>query len=125
MSKAVRQEILTLEREQARAVNRGDIRGAVRMFDRGLVGFSSTRHGRIHGLSALAKTFKYYLKRAPKMTYRIEQPQVHAHGDTAVATFYWTVGLGPGRKIRGRGTHVFVRKGNQWHVIHEHFSRAH
>jgi ketosteroid isomerase-like protein len=125
MSKTVRQAILRLEREQVRAVNRGDIRGATRMFDRGFVGFSSTRHSRIRGLKLLADTFRYYLRRAPKISYRIQQPQVHADGDTAVATFYWTVGLGRGRSVRGRGTHVFARKGQQWRVVHEHFSRAH
>lgn len=125
MSKAVRQQILRLEREQARAINRGNVRAATRMFDKGFVGFSSTRHARIRGLSALARTFQYYLKRAPKMTYRVEQPQVHVSGDVAIATFYWSVGLGRGRSVRGRGTHVFARKGKQWRVVHEHFSRAH
>ncbi len=125
MSKAIRQEILRLERKQARAINRGDIRGALRMFHKGFIGFSSTRHKRIRGLSALQRTFHYYLKRAPKMTYRIQQAQVHVSGNTAVATFYWTVGLGKGRSVRGRGTHVFVRAGKNWRVVHEHFSRAH
>src|SRR3990170_3419021 len=111
MSKAIRQQILKLEREQERAVNRGDIPGALRMFDRGFVGFSSTKHERIRGLAALARTIQPYLKQSPKMTYRIEQPHVHASGSTAVATFYWTVGLGKGRKVHGRGTHVFAKQG--------------
>lgn len=125
MNKRIRKQILQLEREQARAINRGDVKGAVRMFDRGFVGFSSTQHKRIRGLGALAYTFHYYLKRAPKLAYRIEQPQVHASGSTAVATFYWTVEWGRGRRVRGRGTHVFTRAGKNWRVIHEHFSRAH
>jgi ketosteroid isomerase-like protein len=125
VSKAVRHEILRLEREQARAINRGDIPGATRMFDQGFIGFSSTKQTRIRGLRALAKTFQYYLKRAPKMTYRIEQPRVHVTGRVAVATFYWTVRLGPRRAVHGRATHVFVRTGRGWRVIHEHFSRAH
>ena len=123
MSKAIRKQILRAEREHARAFNRGDVRGALKMFDKGFVGFSSTRHERIRGLGALKKTFHYYLI-APKMTYRIEQPRVHASGPTAVATFYWTVGLGKGRRVRGRGTHVFARAGKKWRVVHEHFSRA-
>ncbi len=125
MSRAIRQQILKAEREQVRAINRGDVRGALRMFHRSFVGFSSTRHERIRGLRALERTFHYYLKRAPKMTYRIEQPRVHTSGSTAVATFYWTVGLGKGRSVRGRGTHVFAREGKNWRVVHEHFSRAH
>jgi len=124
MRKAIRQQILRAEREQIRAINRGNVRNALRMFHKDFVGFSSTRHERIRGLRALEKTFHYYLKRAPKMTYRIEQPHIHAAGATAVATFYWTVGLGKGRSVRGRGTHVFVRAGKNWRIVHEHFSRA-
>ena len=125
MSKAVRQQILRIEREQVRAINRGDVRLAVEPFHKGFVGFSSTQHKRIRGLSALAKTFHFYLKRAPKMTYRIEKPHVHVSGGTAVATFYWIVGLGKGRSVHGRGTHVFAREGKNWRIVHEHFSRAH
>ena len=125
MSKAVVKQLLRLEREEARAFNQGDVRGAVQIFDKGFVGFSSTKHERIRGLGALAKTFRHYLALSPKMTYRIEKPHVHVSGNTAVATFYWAVHLGGRRRIHGRGTHVFTRKGRQWRVIHEHFSRAH
>jgi len=120
-----RQQILQLERAQVRAINAADVRGALQMFERGFVGFSSTQHKRIRGLAALRKTFDYYLKRAPKLTYHIEQPHVSVNGGAAVATFYWTVQLARGHKIHGRGTHVFSRQGKNWRVVHEHFSRAH
>lgn len=125
MSKTTRQQILNLERAQARAINQRHILGALQMFSSSFVGFSSTQHKRIHGMGALRKTFEYYLKRAPKLTYHIEQPHVSVNGGTAVATFYWTVQLGRGRKIHGRGTHVFTKQGKSWRVVHEHFSRAH
>jgi ketosteroid isomerase-like protein len=124
MAQGIRKQILQLESAQARAINRGDVRAALKMFHKNFVGFSSTQHERIRGRRALEKTFHYYLRRAPKMSYRIEQPQVHASVSTAVATFYWTVGLGKGRSVRGRGTHVFARTGKNWRVVHEHFSRA-
>jgi ketosteroid isomerase-like protein len=125
MSTTTRQKILQLERTQARAINQRHMLSALQMFDRGFVGFSSTQHKRIRGLGALRKTFDYYFKRAPKLTYHIEQPHVSVNGGTAVATFYWTVQLGRGRKIHGRGTHVFTKQGKSWRVVHEHFSRAH
>ncbi len=125
MNKAVRNQILKLEREQVRAINRGDVRAALKMFDPRLVGFSSTRHERIRGLPALARTFHHYLRIAPRMNYSIAQAQVHVQGPVALATFYWTVGLGKGKKVHGRGSHVFTRKGKNWRVVHEHFSRAH
>jgi ketosteroid isomerase-like protein len=125
MSKAIQQRILRLEREQAAAINRGDVAAATKMFNAGFVGFSSTTHNRIRGLKALAQTFRHYLDLSPEMTYKIEKPQVHVSGSTAVATFYWTVALGADKKIHGRGTHVFARRGHEWRVVHEHFSRAH
>jgi ketosteroid isomerase-like protein len=125
VSNATRQQVLRLERAQARAINHRDLLGALQMFDSSFVGFSSTQHKRIRGLGALRKTFDYYLKRAPKLTYHIEQPHVSVNGGTAIATFYWTVQLGRGRKIHGRGTHVFTKQGKSWRVVHEHFSRAH
>jgi ketosteroid isomerase-like protein len=124
MSDSIQQQILRLEHEQAAAINRRDLRESLKMFDKGFVGFSSTTHKRIRGLGALGKTFQHYWQRSPKMTYRIEQLQVHAKGSSAVATFYWSVGLGARRTIRGRGTHVFARNEHHWRVVHEHFSRA-
>jgi hypothetical protein len=125
MSKAVQNQILRLEREHAVAFNDGDVRGATKMFATGFVGFSSTKHARIRGITALAKTFRYYLTRSPKMKYSIQQAKVDVSGSMAVATFYWKVTLGRGKAIRGRGTHVFTRKRKTWWVVHEHFSRAH
>lgn len=125
MSRAEKVQILRLERDQARAINRGDIRGATKMFRRGFIGFSSTKHRRIRGLTSLANTFRWYRKHSPKMKYRVEKPHIHVAGDTAVATFYWTVDLGRDHKVHGRGTHVFMKEGRDWKVIHEHFSRAH
>ncbi len=125
MNRAIQQQILRLEREQVRAVNDGDVRSAMRLFDPTFVGFSSTKHKRIRGLRALAATFEYYLKQGSKITYQIAEPLVQARDGNAVATFYWSVRFGRGREIRGRGTHVFVLKGRDWRVVHEHFSRAH
>lgn len=119
------QEIVRREREQVRFFNRGQVDAIVKQFDPSFVGFSSTRHDRIAGLAALRRTFFYYLRKSPKFRYRITQLRVQQFGDTAVATFYWTVRLGPRRKIDGRGTHVFTRRGKNWRIVHEHFSRAH
>src|SRR5260370_41029902 len=101
MAKGGRGQILHLEREQVRAINRGDLRGALKRFDRGFVGFSSTKHQRIRGLWALRKTFDYYLKQAPKLAYHVEQPHVSVSGGTAVAAFDWKVQLGRGQSYTG------------------------
>lgn len=117
-------QILRLERQQVADFNRGKVSDLLRSFDPGFVGFSSTRHARIAGRNALRKTFHYYQRMAPKLTYSIAQPRVQVYGPAAVATFYWKVRLGK-RAVHGRGSHVFVKKAEGWRIVHEHFSRAH
>jgi len=124
MSKAQR-EILRLEHQQEKDFNGRRLAACLRPFAAGFVGFSSTRHDRIAGLAALKKTFLYYIRQSPRMRYRIAQLRVQVFDDSAVATFYWTVQLEPGWQVRGRGTHVWVRRGKSWRIVHEHFSRAH
>jgi len=120
-----KQEILRLERQQVEDFNRRRLDQLLRQFHSGFVGFSSTRHTRIAGRAALKKTFLHYLRQSPRVVYRIAQPCVQVLDGCAVASFYWTVTLGARRKVRGRGSHVLVRKGKTWRIVHEHFSRAH
>lgn len=117
--------ILSLERQQEKDFNCQRLGHLLAQFDPGFVGFSSTRHARIAGRAALKKTFLHYLRQSPRVRYRIAQPRVQLLDGCAVASFYWTVTLGARRAVRGRGSHVFVRKGKTWRIVHEHFSRAH
>lgn len=118
-------DILRLERQQVADFNRRRLAALLAPFGPGFVGFSSTRHKRISGRAALRKTFQHYLRQSPRVRYRIAQPRVQVFDRAAVASFYWTVALGGRRRVRGRGSHVFVRRGRRWGIVHEHFSRAH
>ncbi len=122
---SVEREILRLEQQQARDFNRHDLGALLEQFGPGFLGFSSTRHKRVGGKNELASTFRHYFDRSPQVQYRINQPRVQVIGDTAVASFYWTVTLSPRRKIEGRGSHVFVKRPGGWKIVHEHFSKAH
>lgn len=122
---ATQRQILRLERQQGKDFNRRNLPGCLAPFAPGFVGFSSTRHKRIAGRAALRKTFLYYMRQSPRLRYRLAQLRVQVFGDAAVTTFYWTVELEPGWQVRGRGSHVFVKRGRQWRIVHEHFSRAH
>ena len=122
------QEILGIERAMARDFNAGRINQLLAHFHPRVVGFSSTRQERIAGRAAMKKTFDYYRQASSRIKYQIAKPQVQVFGDTAIATFYWTVELGAGRPrhvIRGRGSHVLARERGKWTVVHEHFSRVH
>lgn len=122
------QSILAIEKELVRDFNAGKTNDLLAHFHPRVVGFSSTQQQRISGRAAMRKTFDYYSQASSKLKYSIVRPQVQVFGDTAVATFTWTVELGAGRPrhaIHGRGSHVFVRDGGKWQIVHEHFSRAH
>lgn len=122
------QSILAIEKELVRDFNAGKTNDLLAHFHPKVVGFSSTQQQRISGRAAMRKTFDYYSQASSKLKYSIVRPQVQVFGDTAVATFTWTVELGAGHPrhtIHGRGSHVFVRDGGKWKIVHEHFSRAH
>jgi ketosteroid isomerase-like protein len=121
-------EILGIEKQMVRDFNARKTNRLLGHFHPRVTGFSSTRQERIEGRTAMRKTFEYYHHASPHMRFAIARPRVQELGDSAVATFTWTVELGTGRPrhtIRGRGTHVFARSGKKWLIVHEHFSRAH
>lgn len=121
-------EILNVEKSMVREFNAGNMEGVLSHFHPRVIGFSSTRRERVSGLAAMKKTFDYYHQASSHMKYRIAEPKVQLFGDTAIATFYWTVELGRGRprhSIQGRGSHVLTRQSGKWLIVHEHFSRAH
>ena len=122
---SVEREILRLERQQVADFNRRDLDALVGQFEPGFVGFSSTRYKRIAGRAALKKTFQHYLNQSPQVRYRIAEPRVQVFDGAAVVSFYWVVQLSPGHRVEGRGSHVFIRRGDRWRIAHEHFSRSH
>jgi len=127
MSK-IEKAIIDVEKKQAAAFNQRDLKSVLDFFNKNIVCFSSTQHERVAGRAGLRRTFEYYLKEADKVQYRITQPTVQVYGDTAIASFYWTVTLTSGgkrRQIDGRGSHVLVNEKGSWKIVHEHFSRAH
>ena len=123
-----KQEILLLEEKQVEAFNEGNIDKILTFFAPDLTGFSSTQHMRLASLGELRKTFEYYLSQAPKVDYTVSDPCVKIFGNTAVLTFYWSVYFKNGKKkkpIKGRGTHIYIKRNGEWKIVHEHFSRAH
>ena len=120
--------ILSLEREQVEAFNRGDVDKILSFFSPDINGFSSTKHDRFRGLEELRGTFGYYLQKTSKLEYSISDPTVQIYGDTAILSFYWLVAMTFGktrREVQGRGSHVYRKMNGNWKIVHEHFSRAH
>jgi uncharacterized protein (TIGR02246 family) len=124
----IERAILDVEKKQAAAFNQGDLKAILESFAPTVVCFSSTQHERVTGRAAMRRTFEYYLKQAEKVQYKITEPVIQIHGDTAIVSFYWTATLTSGSKrqtIEGRGSHVMRHHKGSWQIVHEHFSRAH
>jgi ketosteroid isomerase-like protein len=122
------EQILEVEKAMVREFNAGDMQSVLAHFHPHVIGFSSTQQERVSGLGGMKKTFNYYHQASTQMKYRIAEPKVQLFGDTAIATFHWTVELGAGRPrhvIKGRGSHVLTHQDGKWLIVHEHFSRAH
>ncbi|MEA3445390.1 MAG: nuclear transport factor 2 family protein [Bacteroidota bacterium] len=126
--KEIEKIIIEKEEQMVEAYNKGDIKAVMAFFDTDVVVFSSTMLERIGGLNEFQKTFEFYNKQTSEMEYFIFSPIVQEFGDTVLISFYWVVALidGSSRKeMNGRGSHLFVKKDNDWKIVHEHFSRAH
>ena len=125
---AIQQGIVNLEKTMVKLFNQGNIDPILDFFDDSFVGFSSTKHQRINKRSQLKKTFQYYLKEGESLKQSISNIKVNIYGEAALATFYWKVEIknkGKVKNINGRGSHIFLLKGNVWKIVHEHFSKAH
>ncbi|MCK4904480.1 MAG: nuclear transport factor 2 family protein [Candidatus Marinimicrobia bacterium] len=121
-------KIIHIEEEMATAFNLKDIDKMLTYIDNGFTGFSSTTHSRIRGIDAFKKTIEYYLDEASKVKYKIYAVEVQELGDSAIATFYWTVKINHDShiyEIQGRGTHVYQINSDNYKIVHEHYSRAH
>ena len=120
--------IIGKEEQMVDAFNRGDIDSVLTFFAPEVICFSSTMLERIGGLEEFKKTFEFYNTQSREMEYYIFSPIVQEYGDSVIVSFYWVVALidGTSRKeMNGRGSHVFVKKEDEWKIVHEHFSRAH
>ncbi|MEJ2636906.1 MAG: nuclear transport factor 2 family protein [Calditrichia bacterium] len=120
--------LVAIEEACAEAFNKNAVNRILEYFDTDISGFSSTTHDRFQGKDELRKTFEYYLAEADNSTYEIMEPEIMQFGDIAVLSFYWKVKLERGGKVKevpGRGTHVYRRSGDEWKIVHEHFSRSH
>jgi ketosteroid isomerase-like protein len=124
----VKKILIEKENAMALAFNKGQISKVIDFFDNNVIAFSSTRHERMGGIEEFVNTFHYYQKQAKTVEYYINSPLVQDFDDFAIVSFYWQVVqlTDTGRKeINGRGSHLYRKFGDDWKIVHEHFSRAH
>ena len=125
---AIEREIADIEKSIAKSFNEGDLKGVLQCFDKIFVGFSSTKHDRLTGLSQLKKTFQHYLAEGDNVTYSVNNVKVKIYGECALTSFYWQVDIVKRKKVKsidGRSSHVFLMREGGWKIVHEHYSKAH
>lgn len=125
---AIQKEFADKERMMVKLFNAKDIDPILAFFDNSFVGFSSTKHERITKKSQLKKTFLHYLAEGEKVKYSIKSIKVDVLGECTVTSFYWQVDIHKKKKVKslnGRASHVFLQEGDDWKIVHEHFSKAH
>ena len=125
---AVQKDIAHIERSIVKLFNEKKIDKILQHFSKNFIGFSSTQHERITSRTKLKKTFLHYLDEGDEVKYSIKNLNVKIYGEGALSSFYWTVEITKRKKtktIHGRGSHVFLITENGWHIVHEHYSKAH
>lgn len=125
---SIQKEFVTKEKAMVKLFNSGNIDAILDFFDDNFVGFSSTKHERITKKSQLKKTFLHYLDEGNPVNYSIKSIKVDILGECAVTSFYWQVDIHKKKKVKslnGRASHVYMQEGEDWKIVHEHFSKAH
>ena len=115
------------EKNMVKLFNNKQIDSILEYFDNDFVGFSSTKHDRITKKSQLKKTFLHYLEEGDPVNFSIKNIKADILGECALTTYYWQVDIHKKKKVKtltGRASHVFMQKGDDWKIVHEHFSKA-
>ncbi len=117
-----------MERSMVKLYNKKKIDEILEYFSDDFVGFSSTKHERITKLSQLKKTFLHYLGDGDPVKFSIKSIKVNIYGECVLTSFYWRVDIHMGKKLvslNGRASHIYIQVGEDWKIVHEHFSKAH
>jgi len=125
---AVQKDIAHIEKSIVKLFNQKKVDEILKFFSKNFIGFSSTQHERITSRPKLKKTFLHYLGEGDKVKYSIKNLNIKIYGEGALSSFYWMVEITKRKKtktIHGRGSHVFLITENGWHIVHEHYSKAH
>lgn len=124
----IQKEIADIEKAMVKLFNSKKVEPILDYFDNSFVGFSSTKHERLTRKSQLKKTFLHYLDEGDPVKFSIKNIKVDILGECALTTYYWKVDIHKKKKVKslnGRASHVFMQEGEDWKIVHEHFSKTH
>ena len=125
---AVAQTILSLERQALNTWNKGDIEGQLKFYADDVTYFDPITATRLDGLPAIAEYFRIlWAGKVNIPRYEMLNPQVIGGTDLAVLTYnlvnYVHAADGSEKvSTQWNSTQVYRRMGEQWRVVHVHWS---
>jgi len=118
--------IIAMERSQLDRWGKGDPWGVVEGTNTGVTYFDPSLELRLDGLEAFRKLMASVEGKIKIERYKMINPKVQIHGDTAVLTFnlidFVPTREGTTREVHWNSTEVFCRIEGKWQRIHNHWS---
>jgi Calcium/calmodulin dependent protein kinase II association domain len=120
---AVREKILAMEREALDRWGSGDPGGFLEINDPDVSYFDPFQEKRLDGLDRLTALLESIRGKIKIERSEIVNPRVQIAGDAAVLTFQFVSDGSEGQRC-WNSTEVYRRTGEQWRIIHSHWSFA-
>jgi ketosteroid isomerase-like protein len=112
-----------MERAALDRSDKGDAEGFLEISHPDVVYFDPFLEKPIHGLEELSAYYRRGFGAEEPLAGEIVHPKIQVSGDTAVLTFNYVVkGRQSGRVIRWNATEVYRQTGDDWRIIHTHWS---
>ena len=123
MGNVVADQIIALERAALDRWGKGDPDGFLEITDEDVVYFDPFQPRGVHGLEALAALYDTFRGQVAIERDEIIDPGVQVIGDVAILTFCYA-SYGSEGSMRWHTTEVYRRRGDEWRIIHTHWSLA-
>ena len=119
-------EVISIERAALDRWGHGDPKGVLETYAPEITYFDVVTERRLDGYAAMTDYYQPIAGKVKILRYEMIGPKVQRHGDVAVLTYnLWSEAVQPDGKqviVRWNSTSVYARLGQEWKVIHSHWS---
>ena len=118
--------VIALERAALDRWGNGDPEGYLSRYDSEITYFDPAREARADGIEAMRAYYAPITGKIKVDRYEMIAPKVQIRGDAAVLSYqlisYGCSASGEPYVIRWNSTKVYARSGEEWKIIHDHWS---
>ena len=107
------------------AIEEGDIDKYETYIHPDFTSFGENNVYRMDGKDLEIESIRSWISRSESIHTEMHQPEVTIMGNVAWITYYWTdSGITDGERFatRGKSTRIFVKEGERWLCIHDHYT---